>query len=75
VAWRNKSTASHPLYRTAGQDYGTKPIGDESKLLPSSCPKAGGFTKTFAGGGAQMSGGLRTGVTTHRYLREMDGMS
>jgi hypothetical protein len=75
VRWKTHKTASHPLFRPASSDYGTKPLGDESKLQPPAHPKGGGFSNSFAGRTAQMSGSLRTGVTKHRYLTQLDGMS
>ena len=75
VEWKARKDGVHPLYQTEGKTYGTKPPGDESKLEPPAHPKGGGFTETFAGIVGTSAGGLRTGVTKHRYLREMDGMS
>ncbi|KAA0154107.1 hypothetical protein FNF29_02730 [Cafeteria roenbergensis] len=74
LQWRARKSGAHPLYQSSSHDYGAKPLGDESKLRPPAHPKGGSFTATFKGGGAPSSGGLRTGVSKHRYLKEMDGM-
>lgn len=74
VQWRARKNGAHPLYQSSSHDYGTKPLGDESRLRPPDHPKGGSFTATFKGGGAPASGGLRTGLSKHRYLKEMDGM-
>jgi hypothetical protein len=75
VEWKARKDGAHPLYKTTSQEVGEKPIGFEGKVAPPDHPKGGGFSKQFQGHSGTGSGGLRTGITRHRYLRELDGIA
>ncbi len=73
-AWKNRQSKAHPLYATASSEYGKVPRGVQHEIQPPAHGKGGGFSSTFAGGGATRSSGLTTAVTKHRFMKDLDPM-
>jgi len=74
LQWKARKESRHPLYETASRDYGRVPIGYTGTLEPPKHPKkSSDFIKQAAVIGPPRSAGLKTGVTSHKFLGELDG--